>query len=138
MCMIMSLSLRCTFAGCSKRVAVSHRFVGACLIVQSKCESSHTSELVSSPTHRNAEDHGIPAINLLFASSVLVSGNNFEKVNQFTDQLGLKTISSSTYYLYQRMYVCPGIECFSTRKQLAVLESLHSKTGPLILAGMRI
>lgn len=113
-----------------------HRFVGASLIIISKCESSHTSEWMSSPTHKNAENHGIPAINLLFASSVLLSGNNFEKVNLLTDQLGLKTISSTTYHLYQRMYMCPGIESFYTQMQLAVLESLRAKTSPLILAGV--
>ena len=122
---------RCTFAGCSKTVMVSHYFVGACLVVKVKCTSLHTTEWMSSPLHNNAKNHAIPAINLLFASAVLVSGNNFEKVNQLINYVGLRAISHSSFYLYQRLYICPAIDCFSARKQGVVVDSLRSKSNPL-------
>ena len=47
-------------------------------MVQLKCPCSHTYELVSSPMHKSANGNAIAAINLLFASLDLLSGNNFE------------------------------------------------------------
>ena len=85
--------------------------------------------------HKNAKGDTSAAINFLFASSILLSGNNFEKVEQLMEFTGIKTISSSTYHLYQRMYVCPGIEKYFSQEQRSLLYSQPNST-PLILAGM--
>ena len=105
------------------------------MIVRSICPSFHTTDWLSSPMHKNAKGDAIAAINLLFASSILLSGNNFEKVEQLMDYTGIQTISSSTFHLYQRLYICTGIEAFFAQEQRAVLES---HTNPLVLCGKQM
>jgi len=46
---------------------------------------------------------------VLLASSVLVSGNNFEKVALLAKTLNLKFVSSTTFSRVQSFYALPGI-----------------------------
>lgn len=116
-------------------VANTYRFIGACVVVQSKCPCSHTYEWVSSPMHKSAKGNAIAAINLLFASSILLSGNNFEKVKQLMEFTGVQIISSSTFHLYQRVYMCPGIEELFRDARKVTLEEQLSNSLPLVLSG---
>ena len=65
--------------------------------VQSKCPCSHKYEWVSSPMHKSAKGNAIAAINLLFAFSILLSGNNFEKVKQLMEFQALRFIFTSEF-----------------------------------------
>ena len=125
---------QCQFAGCTKQVVIQHRFSGACLFIRIVCESSHTTEWASSPGHCNATGSRIPAINLLFASSLLSSGNNMAKIGLMAKFLGMTIISSATFFRYQRLYLCPGIERFWEHDQAKRTTALRAT--PLVLSGI--
>ena len=46
---------------------------------------------------------------LLMASSILITGNNFEKVNDLFKFLGIVFLSASTFHRIQRNYVVPEV-----------------------------
>ena len=56
--------------------------------------------------------------NLLFAMGVVLSGNNYSKLEQYCKILEIQTISRTTFHMYQRLYICPGINKFYCRKQV--------------------
>ena len=41
---------------------------------------------------------------------MVLSGNNFQKIENLTRILKLHVISLITFHMYQRLYICPGIE----------------------------
>ena len=129
---------RCEIPGCNKGVMVTHRFEGACLVIQKKCKAMHTMEWMSSPGHRNALGYSVQVINILFAPSLLFSGNNFTKIELMTKFLGLRMISRSSFTVYKRLYVCPGIEKFWARSEVKIMNKLRAKASPLILSGLNI
>ena len=47
---------------------------------------------------------------ILFAMAVVLSGNNFQKIENLARILQLYVISQTTFHMYQRLYICPGIE----------------------------
>lgn len=47
--------------------------------------------------------------NLQVAASILLSGNNFTKIERMCSFLGLSFISNSTFFRMQRLYLIPGI-----------------------------
>ena len=137
-CLFIACVYRCEIPGCNKGVTVTHRFEGACLVIQKKCKVMHIMEWMSSPGHRNALGYSVPVINILFASSLLHSGNNFTKIELMTKFLGLRMISRSSFTVYQRLYLCPGIEKFWAQSEVEIMNNLQAKTSPLILSGRNI
>lgn len=76
-------------------------------VLYSKDKHTYMYEWLWSPGHWNAKCDSIPEINLFFASTVLLLGNNIK--NQLMLKfLGLAIIPRSPYSLYQRLYLCPG------------------------------
>ena len=62
--------------------------------------------------------------NLLLASSLFLSGNNYAKIRLFSRFLNLRFISESTFYRLQQLYICPS-----------VLEQ-RDETGQQVLSGI--
>ena len=96
---------RCQTPGCMQIPVVTHHFIGTTIVVHSKCSSGHTSRFCSSHELTN----GMYANNLQAAASVLLSGNNYAKIERLADFYGLAFISKSTYYRLQRLYLIPEI-----------------------------
>ena len=101
---------QCRF--CSLKCKVSTRVVGCTLVVNMLCNTGHTFSWASSPVLINHNNSTIYKGNLAFALALLLSGNYFNKILQLFHFLGLKCISTSTYYAYQRLVLCPAIQKF--------------------------
>ena len=95
---------RCQTPGCSNACTDKYHFIGTTLIVTCSCVSGHHFKFCSSH-----DVNGIYANNLQAAASVLLSGNNFAKIERLADFYGLTFLSSSSYYRMQRLYLIPAI-----------------------------
>ena len=68
---------------CALIAKATVRTIGCGLVIKQKCEAGHVFSWASSPTITKRNGQAIYKINLAFASSLLLSGNNFYKINQF-------------------------------------------------------
>lgn len=57
---------------------------------------------------------------LHFASAVVLSGNNYSKIEQFARFYRLNIVSRSTFHGYQRNYICTGVDKFYKDEQVPV------------------
>ena len=96
---------RCQTPGCANAPTISHRFVSGSLIIDSLCSSNHKHRFCSS--HELGE--GVYVNSLQATASVLLSGNNYAKIEHMADFYGLEFLSKSTFYRYQRLYLIPEI-----------------------------
>lgn len=95
----------CQTPGCCNNPEVSHHFIGATLIVNSSCKAGHHHRFCSSH-----DVNGIYANNLQLSAAVLLSGNNFGKVDRLAQFMSLAFPSESTYFRMQRLYLLPAID----------------------------
>ena len=72
---------QCKF--CSLQSKVSARAVGCSLVVKMVCSRGHTFSWASSPVVTNSNKSVLYKANLIFASTVLLSGNNYHKCCSF-------------------------------------------------------
>lgn len=105
---------------CPLKCEVSTRVVGCTLVVNMVCNAGHTFSRASSPVLVNRNNSTIYKANLVFASALLLSGNNFNKILQLCRFLGLKCISASTYYAYQGCAFVLPFRSFTTIKWLVL------------------
>ena len=96
---------RCQTPGCVNTPTVNYRFICASLFVNSVCSSGHKHVFCFS--HELGE--GVYANSLQAAASILLSGNNFAKIERMAKFYGLAFLSKSTFYRYQRLYLIPEI-----------------------------
>lgn len=59
--------------------------------------------------------------NFNVAMSTVVSGNNFSKVNLFSDFLKMPIFSLTTFHAYQHSYIVPGINRFHAKQVYRIL-----------------
>ena len=97
---------------CQQQCAIITKVVGCALEVKSECSNGHKFTWASSPTIRNANHRVIYKSSLVFASALLLSGNNYYKIHHFCKILGVESISPTTYFTYQRLFLCPVISDF--------------------------
>ena len=50
--------------------------------------------------------------NILFIMAIVLSGNNFQEIENLARILSLHVISWTTFHMYQRLYICAGIEIY--------------------------
>ena len=109
---------RCQTPGCTVVPTVRYYFVGVAIIIKSSCSAGHTHKFCSS-----YQMNEVYANNLQVATSIMVSGNQFAKIERMARFLHLQFTSKSTYYRFQRLYVVPGInEWWMWMKQELVTE----------------
>ena len=84
-------------SACTAKPHVQYHFVGITLIVNLICSEGHKYRFCSSH-----QVNGIYANNLQVAACILLSGNQFSKIERLANFLNLEFISSSTYYRFQR------------------------------------
>ena len=104
---------------CSLPCTVSRKVVGCALSIKMLCAAGHKFTWASSPIIRNVKRSAIYRVNLDFSASLLLSGNNFYKIQQFCRFLGVKSVSPSTYFTYQRLCLCPVISEYYNRKMVS-------------------
>jgi len=125
---------RCRF--CPHRCSsVSHRVVGCTVVIKCMCEMGHTFVWASSPTICNAGNSEMFKNNLVFAASILLNGNNFYKIQQLCKISQICCISPTTYFLYQRLTVCPTIKQFYEQSQVHLCSVVDENVFFLIFLG---
>ncbi len=70
-----------------------------------KCPAGHIRRFCTSGDVNNVLSN-----NFQTAAAVLLSGNNFTKIEKFANFLGLSFISASTFFRVQKLYCLPAIE----------------------------
>ena len=109
---------QCKF--CPLQAKVSARAVGCSLVVKMACSRGHTFSWASSPLVTNSNKSVLYKANLVFASALLLSGNNYYKVLQLCRFMNLKCISPSTYFAYQRLCLTPATEKFYNKEMVSL------------------
>ena len=94
---------QCSKVGCSSlRKVVDKKVAAGVLLITHKC--SHLWNLIEKRGQK------MYVSTVLLASSVLVSGNNFEKVALLAKSMNLNYVSSTTFPRIQSLYAFPGIK----------------------------
>ena len=102
--LVLGLFRKCQHPDCTNVATIKHHLVGPTLVVNWSCSSGHKGKFASS---KDVEE--MYANNLQVAASILLSGNNFAKIEKMANFLGLSFISDSTFYRMQRLYLIPCI-----------------------------
>ncbi|KAK3725325.1 hypothetical protein QZH41_016412 [Actinostola sp. cb2023] len=102
---ITELLSHCQIVGCNDTTTVKTRIVGTTLEIWYVCSKGHRGKWTSSEEYQ-----GMYANNLLMSSAILLSGNNFAKVELLSKFMGLGCPSSSSFHRVQRFYAIPAIE----------------------------
>ena len=89
-----------------------------CLRVIGCCANGHRLDWVSSDFQLNKKGKRFYDINLLLVAAVVVSGNNFAKINKHFKVMGVSFISPTTFYNYQQHFVCPTVNKFYISEQV--------------------
>ncbi|XP_069820489.1 uncharacterized protein [Dendropsophus ebraccatus] len=95
---------------------------GSFLKVSGECYAGHHFEVFRSQPRRGRYYSG----NLLLAASILFSGQNYQKVQEFLNILGMVSISEATYYRYQPLFPFPVIDRTWKEQRRQNLEELST------------
>ena len=105
---------------CSCQCNVPARIVGCTLVVKVVCIRGLVFSWASSSTIVNANKSALYRTNFIFASAVLLSGNNFYKILQLCHFMGLKCILPSTYLACQRLCFSPAVQVFYDKEMVSL------------------
>ena len=105
-------------SNCSSCYTIKHKFSGCTLIISGICQQGHHFQWTLSCTIGKSCGNTVHEDNILFATAVVLSGSNFQKIENFARILQLHIISRTTFHVYQRLYICPGIEKYFFKTQV--------------------
>lgn len=98
---------QCPEIGCNGiRNVTDQKIEGGVLLITHKCSKGHGGVWSSSAERRRQK---LYVSSVLLAASMLVSGNNFEKVSLLVKGMNLKYLSSSFFSRMQSLYALPSI-----------------------------
>lgn len=103
--LIQQLQGSCRHPGCIHDTAVDYTLCGTSALIRCKCPVGHIWRFCTS-----GEVNNVLSNNFQAAAALLLSGNNFAKVEKFVKFLGLSFISASTFFRVQNLYCIPAIE----------------------------
>ena len=115
---------KCCAAQCQLPCTVDFTLCGTSVLIKWKCGDGHTGKFCSS--HRGEGD-SLLTNNLQALADILFSGNNFEKIAKFAGFLGLSSISKTTYYRAQRIYLIPAVTEWWRWQQGEIFTGLQNK-----------
>ncbi len=94
------------------------------------CPSGHIAQKwTSQPIVR-----GRPLGDIMLATSILVSGNNFKKIQLLAQSMQMSMISAPTFFRFQRLYCFPAISEYWEKLITSNRRKVLGK--PVILLGM--
>ena len=129
--LIIELFKKCQHPGCANAATIKYHLVGPNLIVNWYCCSGHKGKFASSKLVNE-----MYANNLQVAASVLLSGNNFAKIERMASFLGLSFISDSTFYRMQRLYFIHCInEWWSWQREQQIQGFLENGNNAMVVCG---
>lgn len=76
-----------------------------------------------------------PAGNLLIAAGILMTGNTYNRINDFADSINLALISRTTFSTHQKKTLIPVIQEQWEENREKAVEELRSQEDPVILTG---
>ena len=103
--LLLGLFKNCQYSGCDQPITLNYHLIGPTVVINWTCSSGHKGKLSSSQ-----DINEMYANNLQVGAAVILSGNNFAKIEKMCSFLGLSFISESTFYRMQRLYF---ISCIS-------------------------
>lgn len=111
---------QCPEIGCNGiRKVTDQKIEGGVLLVSHQCSRGHGGVWSSSAVLAEKRGQKLYVSSVLLASSVLVSGNNFEKVSLLAKGMNLNYVSSSFFSRMQSLYTLPSItELWGKMKEL--------------------
>ena len=102
--LLLELFKTCHHSGCGQPLMPKHHRIGLTVIINWTCPHGHTGKFSSSKNINEMYTN-----NLQVAASIILSGNNFTKIERMCSFLGLSFISNSTFFRMQRLYLIPCI-----------------------------
>ena len=96
---------RCQEPGCSSECTVKSKSVGCTMELWWNCQNGHSGKWNSSEKYG-----GMYSNNLQFSAAVLLSGNNYTKIELMSRFLGLACPSKSSFLRVQKFYCIPAID----------------------------
>ena len=111
---------QCVKIGCTgQRKVVDRKVEGGVLLITHTCSQGHNAVWSSSSVLREKRGQKIYVSTVLLASSVLVSGNNFEKVSLLARSMNLQYVSITTFSRIQSLYSLSSIrELWNKMKEI--------------------
>lgn len=95
---------RCQEPGCASECTVKSKSVGCTMELWRNCQNGHKDKW-----HSSEEYGGMYSNNLQFPSAVLLSGNNYTKIELMSRFLGLSCLSRASFLRVQKFYCVPAI-----------------------------
>lgn len=126
--LVQTFADKCRHPTCLLRTSVKYTLCGTSVLLNWQCSDGHTGKFCSS-----RKVNGAIASNLQTSAAILLSGNNFAKMERFADFLGLSFISKATFYRAQRLYIIPGVSEWWTWQQNCIISELNGKD--VVIAG---
>lgn len=115
----------CKVKGCTSPVSHRTENIGSALYIFWECSNKHEVHRWCSQPVLNRRLHGG---DLLIASAILSSGNNFAKCALFAKFLKLYFPSNSKFTAIQRNYLVPTIDAFYKEQQQEIFENLQGQS----------
>lgn len=111
---------------------IKHKFIckGASLSVFTTCEMGHTLNWSSQPQYGK-----LPVVNVLIASSLMMSGINFNSFIEFCSTLNLNIFSRTIYDRHINRYFTPVVNFAWYKKQNEILENIRNSSDVTWPAG---
>ena len=97
----------CDVGNCRSRRNVDYRPSGCCVSIFGTCTKGHPFHWESSDRIGTEDQRKLHINNLHFAATVVLSGNNYSKMELFARFYQLNILCSAGFYGYQRNYVSP-------------------------------
>ncbi|KAM4617347.1 uncharacterized protein O3C94_021387 [Discoglossus pictus] len=126
--------LECSFDNQCKAhiVTFQKKVVGTLLIVYGECANGHRSKLWQSQPMIGE----IAVGNLLSSAALLFSGNEFKKISEMFNFIGVSFVSEKSFSICQKKILLPIIDLHWKRDRQSTIASLKDK--PLSLCGDRL
>jgi hypothetical protein len=131
---ILNMFQNCQIKTCMAKGEVKGWHIkGGVLHVMWTCENGHADDWTSSKVLCEKRGQKVFVNTLLMAASILITGNNFEKVRTLFTFLGTGFLSASTFHRIQRNYVVPEVSSLWEEMKKEIWAVLNNET--LILCG---
>lgn len=121
----------CHTKGCDKTCHITYTYCGVCMVMKGMCGDGHGFTWTSSDTLTNKAGSNLFKDNLDIASAVVLSGNNYAKMALFFRFLNIHIVSKTTFHLYQRNYICKGINNFYLTEHVSFMQCICCATSTL-------
>lgn len=97
----------CNVKNCGSQRKVDYKPSGCCIIIYGTCGKAHAFQWESSERlgHGQPKQKQLHVDNFHFASAIVLSGNNYSKIEQFARFYRLNIISHSVFHGYQHNYI---------------------------------